>query len=100
MCGSPVNRPLSAARPISIVPERKARHSPDNRSDRAVLTHVPETRPKHDTSYLYSGHVGPFGPSCTHLARCAMNNPLIKKAVKYFSFTGIFEPTEYDDHNI
>jgi hypothetical protein len=35
-----------------------------------------------------------------HLVRRAMNNLLTKKAGKYFIFIGIFEPTEYDDHNI
>jgi hypothetical protein len=34
------------------------------------------------------------------LARRAMNSPLIKKAGKYFIFTGIFKPIEYDDHDI
>jgi hypothetical protein len=35
----------------------------------------------------------PFDPSCHE-------QPVDKKAGKYFIFTGIFEPTEYDDHNI
>jgi hypothetical protein len=67
-----------------------------------VLAHVSEARPKHGTPYLYSGCAGPFGSLClrAHSARRAMNNPLTKKAGNYFIFTGIFEPTEYDDHNI
>jgi hypothetical protein len=67
-----------------------------------MLAHVPEARPKHVTPYLYSARADPFGPPClrAHLARHAMNNPLTKKAGKYFIFTGIFEPTKYDDHNI
>jgi hypothetical protein len=71
------------------VPKKKARHDPDNRSGRVVLTHVPEARPKHGMPYLYSGHAGPFGLPClrAHSARHAMNNLLPKKAGKYFIFT-------------
>jgi hypothetical protein len=84
------------------VPEKKARHGPDNRSGRAMLAHMSEARPKHGTPYLYSGRDGPFDSSClcAHSARRAMNLSLTKKAGKYFIFTGIFEPTKYDDHNI
>jgi hypothetical protein len=89
---SPVNRAVPICpRPVSIVlvPERKARHGPDNRSGCGMLAHVPEARPKHGTSYLYSGRAGPFGPPClcAHSACRAMNNTLTKKAGKYFIFT-------------
>jgi hypothetical protein len=47
----------------------------------------------HNMPYLYSGRAGPFGPPCHEQS-------VDKKAGKYFIFTGIFEPTEYDDHNI
>jgi hypothetical protein len=84
------------------VPERKAWYGPDNISGWAVLAHVPEARPKYNMSYLYSCCVGLFGPSCldAHSIRHVMNNLLTKKIGKYFIFIGIFEPTEYDDHNI
>jgi hypothetical protein len=82
--------------------EMKSWHSLDNRSGCAVLAHVPEAQPKHDTPYLYSGHADPFGPSCLHAhsSRRVMNNLLIKKVDKYFIFTSIFESTKYDEHNI
>jgi hypothetical protein len=95
--GGPVNRAVSAAWSVSIMPvfKRKAWHG---RSDHVVL----EARPKHGTSYLYSDRVGPFGLMClyAHSVHRVMNNPLIKKIGKYFILAGIFKPTEYDDHNI
>jgi hypothetical protein len=64
---SPVNQGvLVRTVPVSIVfvSERKVWYRLNNISGYAVLAHVSETRLKHDTSYLYVGHINLFDPSC------------------------------------
>jgi hypothetical protein len=92
----------SGMRPVSIVFMSETKAGTDNRLGRAVLAHVCQRLDPSTTRYTFiwvmSAHLARrvwylFDPSCH-------KQSVTKKTGKYFIFTGIFEPTKYDDNNI
>jgi hypothetical protein len=78
------------------VPERKARHGPCHAGP-------------HAGGSAQSQYVIPSFGSCQFIRPVVLaclfdlschKQPVDKKTGKYFIFIEIFEPTEYDDHNI